>query len=400
MDIVLDEDHTLIRDTIREFLEAESTPALVRAAEREAEGMDRRLWARFCELGWAGLCLSPEAGGQGLPLTYLGLLFEELGRSIAPLPAHGTLIAAQILDRHARTPALRAPLAALAEGGFVACLGLPAGAIPGSVAGHGRLTGRRNADGAGVILDGTLRFVEGHAGSDAILLAFHLQDDRAGAQPALALIDARADGITAVPLVTTAKDSQSDLTFAAVAVPEDRLLAVGPAAERLIRGIEDLAVALNVAMMAGGARRALEFAAEYAKGRVAFGHPIGSFQAIQHLSADMLNAVDGAELLVREAMWRLDQGLPATVEVAQAKAFASERCVMVCRSAQQIHGGIGFMMEFDLQLWYRRVLAWSLRWGRADAHRARVAAALLDGPQTVRLDRPLYAAGTGGHPSP
>jgi alkylation response protein AidB-like acyl-CoA dehydrogenase len=105
----------------------------------------------------------------------------------------------------------------------------------------------------------------------------------------------------------------------------------------------------------------------------------------------MLIAVDGAQLLVHEALWRLDQGLPATVEVSQAKAFASDKCIFVARSAQQIHGGIGFMMEFDLQLWYRRIVAWSLRCGSVREHRRQVAAALLDQPGKVRLGMPLAA---------
>jgi alkylation response protein AidB-like acyl-CoA dehydrogenase len=136
----------------------------------------------------------------------------------------------------------------------------------------------------------------------------------------------------------------------------------------------------------------MEFAVEYAKQREAFGQPIGAFQAIQHLAADMLIAVDGAELLVREALWRLGEGLPASVEVSQAKAFASDKCVFVGRSAQQIHGGLGFMMECDLQLWYRRIVAFSLRCGSAREHRQRVAAALLDQPGKVRLGMTLAAA--------
>jgi alkylation response protein AidB-like acyl-CoA dehydrogenase len=95
--------------------------------------------------------------------------------------------------------------------------------------------------------------------------------------------------------------------------------------------------------------------------------------------------VDGVELLTREALWRLGAGVPAAVEVSQAKAFAGEKCVFVARSSQQIHGGIGFMMEFDLHLWYRRIVAWAMRYGTVAEHRARIASALLDTPGRVRL---------------
>jgi alkylation response protein AidB-like acyl-CoA dehydrogenase len=133
-------------------------------------------------------------------------------------------------------------------------------------------------------------------------------------------------------------------------------------------------------------------AIDYAKNRVAFGRPIGSFQSIQHLCADLIIWVDGAQLLTYEALWTMDQGLPANVEVSQAKAFCNEKCEAVVRSSQVIHGGIGFMMEFDLHLWFRRVTAWAMRLGTSFEHRARVAQALLDQPGRVRLGIPLVPA--------
>jgi alkylation response protein AidB-like acyl-CoA dehydrogenase len=153
----------------------------------------------------------------------------------------------------------------------------------------------------------------------------------------------------------------------------------------------DLAAAFLAAQMAGAARMATERAADYAKERVAFGQPIGAFQAIQHMAADMLIGTDGAQLLAREAIWRLGEGLPATVEAAQAKSFANEKCLAACRSAQQIHGGIGFIEVHDQQLWYRRVTAWAHRCGTAREHRRIVAAALLDQQGPVRLDVPRVA---------
>jgi alkylation response protein AidB-like acyl-CoA dehydrogenase len=147
----------------------------------------------------------------------------------------------------------------------------------------------------------------------------------------------------------------------------------------------DLASVLMASQMQGAARRAMEMAVAYVNQRQAFGQPIGAFQAIQHMAADMLNAVDGVQLLAREALWRLGEGLPSRIEVAQAKAFASEQCLMVCRCAQQMHGGIGFMRDFDLHLWYRRVASWALRAGSSHEHRRRIASALLDGVGPIRI---------------
>ena len=147
----------------------------------------------------------------------------------------------------------------------------------------------------------------------------------------------------------------------------------------------DLSSVLYASMMAGAGRRTLDMAVAHAKQREAFGQPIGAFQAIQHLCANMVNAIDGTTMLSREALWRMEQRLPHRVNVAQAKSFGNEQCMMVVRSAQQIHGGMGFIRDFDLNLWYRRVASWSLRGGTAAEHRRTIATALLDQPGQVRI---------------
>ena len=109
------------------------------------------------------------------------------------------------------------------------------------------------------------------------------------------------------------------------------------------------------------------------------------------MCADMTIWVDGAQLLTYEALWKMDNGLPSSVEVSQAKAFCNDKCQAAVRSSQVLHGGMGFMMEFDLHLWYRRVCAWSMRLGTSFEHRNRVASALLDQPGRVRLGMDLAA---------
>ena len=378
MDVLPDEDEAAIQATADEFLAAECTPALVRAAEKDAAHWSPALFARIAELGWLRLCLPEEDGGDGMPLTHLAVLFEVLGRHLAPVPMHGTMTGAITLAR-CGTVAQRAILPAVGRGEARIALAIqePDGRwSPEAVC----LEGRR--DGDAVVLQGRKSFVDGFRESTHTLAAFLLD----GA-PALALLDSAAPGLTATDLVTTAKDSSASLHFAGVRVPASHIIA-GTAPLRLLM---DLAAAFLAAQMAGAARMATERAADYAKERVAFGQPIGAFQAIQHMAADMLIGTDGAQLLAREAIWRLGEGLPATVEAAQAKSFANEKCLAACRSAQQIHGGIGFIEVHDQQLWYRRVTAWAHRCGTAREHRRIVAAALLDQQGPVRLDVPLVA---------
>ena len=120
------------------------------------------------------------------------------------------------------------------------------------------------------------------------------------------------------------------------------------------------------------------------------GRPIGAVQAVADMFADMIRWVDGGELLTHEALWRMDQCLPASIEVSQAKALSNERCQAAVRNSQSIHGGIGFMMEFDLHLWYRRVTAATMRLGTSYEHRRRISRALLDKPGKVQLGESMY----------
>jgi alkylation response protein AidB-like acyl-CoA dehydrogenase len=179
------------------------------------------------------------------------------------------------------------------------------------------------------------------------------------------------------------------VTFKDVRVAKSEVIGEVGKAWPIVNRMLDRGTALLCAQMVGAARKDIEMAIEYAKFREAFGQPIGAFQSVQHMCADMQIWVDGAELLTFEALWKMDQGLPASVEVSQAKSFANEKCEAAVRQSQSIHGGIGFMMEFDLQLWFRRVSAWTMRLGTSFEHRARIAHALIDFPGEVILGRPV-----------
>jgi alkylation response protein AidB-like acyl-CoA dehydrogenase len=381
MDTLLTEDEAAIQKAAAEFFATESTPALVRAAERTATRTSPELWAKMAELGWLGISLPEDCGGQGLSLPYLGLVFEEIGRHLAPVPALGTTVAALVLARHG-SAAQRALLPRVAAGELLLTYAVQEPNCRWSadaVALAGRL------DGEHVVLTGQKAFVDNVRAAGRCLVAFRMVD---GSGLALALVDPQAPGIEVTDLVTTAGDAEAMVRFDGVRVPRADMVGTPETGRAITLELMDLATALTVSLMVGAAGEATHRAVEYAKGRHAFGQPIGAFQAIQHMAADMTIGVDGAQLLVREALWRMGAGLPAAVEVSQAKAFANEKCVAAARMAQQIHGGIGFIAEFDQQLWYRRVVAWSLRCGTAPEHRARVASALLDGPDPVRLGYP------------
>lgn len=379
MDILLDDQEVQIKEAASEFLAGECSSALVRKIETDALQYSPALWTKFAENGWLQLCLSEKSGGEALPLTYLGLLFELVGYHIAPIPLHATMVPAMVIDRHG-SPEQQQLLQGVLAGELI---------LSHAVAEkNGRWTtdsivldGR--VDGNELVLSGVKSFVGSFRASQLCLVLY--RDAQAPHNLGAVLVPTNAQGLSSEALVSMAKDGEANLKFDNVRVPLSARIGESAGGNAIAHELMDLSAVLYASMMAGAGQRTLDMAVAHAKQREAFGQPIGAFQAIQHLCANMVNAIDGTTMLSREALWRMDQQLPCRVNVAQAKSFGNEQCMMVVRSAQQIHGGMGFIRDFDLNLWYRRVASWSLRGGTAAEHRRTIAAALLDQPGKVRI---------------
>jgi alkylation response protein AidB-like acyl-CoA dehydrogenase len=326
-----------------------------------------------------------------LPLVYLGLIIEEIGRVMAPVPLHSTMVAALTIDSDGTDQQKQDILPAVADGKMVLTWAVherDARLIPEA------MNLEAKADGDGWILNGTKMFVDNFVVAQRCLVACRTSPASDANQGiSLFLVDPNGTGVNQTALVTLAKDKQSRVDFKDHRIESAALVGEIDQGWPIIEAMLDRGTALLCCQMVGAARKDSEMAIEYAKNRVAFGRPIGSFQSVQHMLADMLLHVDGGEMLTFEALWKMDQGLPASVEVSQAKAFCNEKCESVVRTSQVIHGGIGFMMEFDLHLWFRRVTAWTMRMGTTYDHRTKIASALLDVPGKVRLGMPLPTAG-------
>ena len=389
MDVLLTEEEKMLKTSAREFLERECPPSLARQMETDEKGYPPELWKKMADLGWVGLALPEEYGGQGLPLTYLGIILEEVGRAIAPVPLHSTIVSALTIARDGGDEQRREVLPAVARGDMLLTWALTENDprfIPEAI------KAQAVGDGDDFVVSGTKLFVDNFAVADKCLIVCRTAPASPGSEGiSLFLVDTTSPGISHVPLTTMAKDKQSEVVFRDVRVPRANLVGelnqAWPIAELML----ERATALLCTQMVGAARKDAEMAIAYSKTRVAFGRPIGMFQSIAHLCADMIVWVDGGELLTYEALWKMDHGLPASVEVSQAKAFCNEKCEAVVRSSQVIHGGIGFMNEFDLQLWFRRVSAWTMKLGTTYEHRAKIARALLSYPGRVELGRPAQA---------
>ena len=383
MNVLPSEEELMVKNAAREFLDAECSPNLARAIEQDARGYSVELWEKMAALGWFGISLPEAYGGGGLPVAYLGLILEECGRAIAPVPLHSTATAALAIASSGTEQQRGDILPRVARGELIMTWAVPEQdprLRPDAVQCRGVV------DGDSLVITGVKHFVDNYSAAELMVMAVRTAaPSDANAGITLAIVPTNAPGITETRLTTLAKDSQSKLDLDGVRIPLSNVIGEINQGWPATQAMLDTGTALLCAQIIGAARKDAEMAIEYARNRVAFGRPIAGFQSIQHLCADMIVWVDGAQLLTYEALWKRDAGLPYGVEVSQAKAFTNDKCQATVRSSQQIHGGIGFMMEFDLHLWYRRVTAWTMRLGTSFEHRARVARALLDQPGTVRL---------------
>jgi alkylation response protein AidB-like acyl-CoA dehydrogenase len=375
MEVLFDEEEEMLKRNARQVLEAECPPQLARDMETDDLGFPPDLWKKIADLGWLGLALPEQYGGQALPLTYLGIVTEELGRAIAPVPFHCTMVAALTIVADGAEAQRQEVLPRVSRGDLVLTWAVterdprlrPEGVHLEAV-----------EEGDYFVLRGMKLFVENFTAADQCLVACRTRPGSTGAEGiSLLLVDTRSVGITGTLLPNIAKDKQSEVTFDGVRVPRANLVGELHRGWPAVQQMLERATALLCAQMTGATRKTLELAVEYAKVRVAFGRPIGAFQSISHMCADMVIWMDGCHLLTYEALWRLGHGLPAGTEVSQAKAFCSEKCLAVTRNANIVHGGIAFTREFDLNLWFRRASAWATRLGSAFEHRARVAEAIL-----------------------
>jgi alkylation response protein AidB-like acyl-CoA dehydrogenase len=394
MDILPSEEEQMIKNVARELFEAEVSTAMVREMELDDLGYPPALWKQMADQGWLGMALPEQYGGQGLPITYLGLILEEAGRVLAPVPLHSTMSAALTILNDGNDQQKQDILPAVSDGGMVLTYAVherDARLIPEAM--HLQATKIGDGDGDGWVLNGTKMFVDNFVVAQRCLVAARTSPaSDANHGISLFLVDPNGTGVTQTALTTLAKDKQSRVDFKDHRIDGAALVGEVDNGWPIVEAMLDRATALLCCQMVGAARKDAEMAIEYAKNRVAFGRPIGSFQSVQHMLADMILHVDGGGMLTFEALWKMDNDLPYSVEVSQAKAFCNEKCESVVRTSQVIHGGIGFMMEFDLHLWFRRVTSWTMRLGTTYDHRSRIAAALLDVPGKVRLGMPLPTA--------
>ena len=373
MEFVLSEEHEQLRDGVRAFLQEKSPPTEVRRLMDGPDAYDEAVWKQMAEeLQLQALHIPEEYGGQGFSFAELGIVLEEMGRVLLVAPYFASVCLAANAIMNAGTEAQRVKfLPELASGALIGTLAVTE---PHDRAGHqATVTMPATSSGGDWMLNGTKTFViDGHR-ADIIVVAARVSDDDGGVR--LFVVDGDAEGLTRTPLATMdLTRNQARLDFHDVAATP---LGDSGRSERALARTLDQAVVCLANEMVGGAQRVLEMAVEYAKIRVQFGRPIGSFQAIKHKCADMLVGAECMKSVAMHAAWvAAHEPDQLAINASLAKAYVSDGYFRVATDNIQIHGGIGFTWEHDAHLYFKRAKSSALLFGDSTYHRRLLAAEL------------------------
>ncbi len=374
MDFDLTEGQEMLRETARDFLTTACPASLVREMAEDEVGYPLQLWQRMAHMGWMGMVFPEEYGGAGVSFTDFIVVLEETGRACLPGPFFSTVVLGGLTVLEGGSEEQKKEmLPQVAEGELLLTLALTEQSATYTAEGiHTRATPTDE----GFVLQGTKLFVPDAHVADYLICAARTRETETPEEAVtLFLVDARSPGVSCTLLKTIAGDKQCEVAFDQVRVPEENVLGTHHGGWPILERVLEEAAVAQCAEMVGGARQVLEMTVEYAKERMAFGHPIGSFQAIQHYCANMLVDVDGCSLLTYNAAWRLGEGLPATQEVAMAKSLTNRMFKRVSALGIQIHGAIGFTYEHDMHLYFKRAKAWETSLGDTRFHLERIAKA-------------------------
>ncbi len=369
------EEQELLRAEVRKFLDQNAPLEEVRKIVEQEPGYSRPLWERMAELGWVGLTVPEAHGGVGLDFVTLVVVLEETGRSLFPSPLISTVLAAKAIEHLGNDAQRERWLPGLADGSTIGSFAVVEDSDwldPRGI----ELSAR--PEGEGFALDGRKQYVGDAGSADLFVVAFRsAPDDGAGegAGISLAVVERSDRGVAASPhkpMDLTKRTGRLDLE--AVSVGPERLLGDPGAAWPGIEWLLDVGAMLVTAEMIGAGEGALRLTSDFAKERIQFDEPIGRFQGVKHPLAEMFVDVESYKSLLYYAAWALDQGAAdASQAVSRAKAYASEALARIGLDGVQLHGGVGYTWEYDIQMFLKRSKWARPSFGDADHHYERLA---------------------------
>ncbi|MEC8856461.1 MAG: acyl-CoA dehydrogenase family protein, partial [Chloroflexota bacterium] len=337
MDLGLTEIQQMLKTSAQDFLSRECPLTLVREMEEDPRGFTDGLWRQMIGLGWTGVAFPEQYGGTGGNFADLGVLLEEIGRSLAPAPFFSTVVLGGMTVLDGGSDAQKEDLISrICAGTIIMTL-----AVPEAAAAYEPWDIQTTASqqGGGYEITGTKLFTPDAEAADMIIVAARTSSSQDPADGvSLFLVPSGTAGLTITPMQSVGNEKVFEVSLEKVNMPADSVIgAIGEAWPIIERSIQR-ATAAQCIQMLGGAEAVLDMTVEYAKGRTQFGRAIGSFQAVQHHCARMATDVEGSRGIAYQAVWRLSEGLTAQKEVAMAKAWIGPAYRRVCGTAHQCHG--------------------------------------------------------------
>ena len=370
MDLSLTESQEMLKSAARELVEREYAKETLVSLDTEGSSYQPELSQKIASVGWLGILVPEEYGGEGRSLTDAAALFQELGRGPVPGPHFSSAVLGALTVMEGGTEEQkRQTLPEVASGRQVLALASTEAEYGWGAQWVNMAAQRRNG---GFTLSGTKLFVQDALGATHLICTAKLDSGQVG----LLLLNAVSPGISIRPLsgFTT---GVFEVKLEEVQAPESALLGAGVEdGWKVLERAMEKAIPVLCAYQVGGCEKVLEMSLDYSNSRVQFGVPIGRFQRVQDRIIEMINQLDAARWTTYEALWKLDSGRPAAASVHMAKAVTSEGYYQVCNEGHEVHAGVGIMREYGLTLHTKMSRTLYHYLGDPNYHKRRLAEAL------------------------
>lgn len=383
MDLTFSEEQQMLRDTVRGVCGQQAPIAVVRAMEDDPIGYPTGFWKKLAELGLLGLTMPERYGGASQSALEGAIVYEEFGRSLAPSPHFvSSVLGAGVLTLAGSEAQKEEWLPRIASGEAILTL---AWLEPRRGYGPEGVQLSAVGDGTHYRLNGAKRHVLFARAATRLVVLARTGDGLRDLD--LLLVDPGAPGIKTTQQFSMASDTQYEILFEDVRVPASERIGKAKSGWMSWSEVMHDGIIMLAAQAMGGAERALEMTVQYAKEREQFDKPLGAFQSIAHYLADAVTSVDGGKTLVHQAAWAHSRGRPVDRLAPMAKLFACQTFRDVTAMAEQVHGGIGFTVEHDIQLYFRRAKQLQLSWWDTRYLEELVAGSVLDGRRSTDRNR-------------
>lgn len=371
MTLILSEEQAFLKDTAKKFAQ-EKTPTTHFRQIRDTENpecFDRNVWQEMAAQGWSGILIPEKYGGSNFGLAGIGVVLEELGRTLTPSPLFATsVVCATLLNKSGNESQKKEYLTKIASGEITMAFALEEGPRhqPSSI----KLEAQKDKD--TFVLNGKKNFVIDGGFANYIIVAAKTSDNVD--ESSLFILDKKTEGLNIIPTVMVDHKNSANIEFNNVVATAENLLGNENAAKEIIDETLDIARAALSAEMLGGALEAFDITLNYLKEREQFGKKIGSFQALQHRTALMFTELELCKSCVIEALTAFDEGSNDLQRIASlAKSKMGETFFNVSNEGVQMHGGVGVTDEYDIGLYMKRARVAEQTFGNTEYHRNRYA---------------------------